>query len=75
MIFALYSSFTSTYEQIAEWIEEPFDVEGYPLWIKGHPTIHKHILCKSRGKKKKRKKVKRKEGAVSDLSSRANLFE
>jgi hypothetical protein len=67
MIFALYSSFTSTYEQIAEWIEEPFDVEGYPLWIEGHATIHKDILCRSRGKKKKRKRAKRKEGKDEDI--------
>ena len=57
----------ATYEQIAEWIEEPADVEGYPLWIKSHVPIHKELLCKSRGKKKKRKKAKRKEGKDEDI--------
>ena len=57
----------ATHEQIAEWIEGPSDVEGYPLWIKSHVPIHRELLCKSRGKKKKRKKAKRKEGKDEDI--------
>ncbi len=58
----------ATYEQIAEWIEEPSDVEGYPLWIKSHAPIHKDILCKSRGKKKNEKRRKgRREGKDEDI--------
>jgi len=57
----------ATYEQIAEWIEEPSDVEGYPLWTKNHVPIHRELLCKSRGKKKKGKKAKRKEGKDEDI--------
>jgi len=50
----------ATYDQIAEWIETPFDVKGYPQWIKDHTTDHRNILIKLDKKDKKKRERRRK---------------
>ena len=50
----------ATYDQIAEWIETPFDVKGYPQWIKDHTPDHRDILIKLDKKDKNKRERRRK---------------